>query len=162
MNTFEKQKKMTKKKYIWRVKLDWLSILEKLGLSSIDQIPEYKRERAIKNVAKMFDSEELLDASPTELDDLVVNELRDLMKKELKEKQRKENEMREKFKKNIVPLKQGGIIRINPKDLKDLDTDGNPEDILKYLYKKIFGNDRRDHRDDDEDNIDEDRTGYYI
>lgn len=153
---------MTKKKHIWRVKLDWLSILEKLGLSSIDNIPEYKRERAIKNVAKTFPKDELLDASPTELDDLVANELKDLMRKELKEKQRKENEMREKFKKNIVPLKQGGIIRINPKDLKDLDTDGNPEDILKYLYKKIFGKDAKRDERDEEDNIDEDKTGYYI
>lgn len=152
---------MTNKKYIWRVKLDWLSILEKLGLNSIEAIPEYKRERAIKNVAKMFNTEELLEASPKELDDLVANELKDLMRKELKEKQRKENELREKFKKNIIPMKQGGIIKINPNDLKDLDTNDNPEDILKYLYKKIFGNDKGDDRDED-DNIDEDKTGYYI
>jgi hypothetical protein len=46
--------------------------------------------------------------------------------------------------------------------LKDLDTDGNPEDILKYLYKKIFGKDAKGDDRDDDDKIDEDKTGYYI
>ncbi len=151
---------MTKKKYVWTIKLDWLNILKMLGLSSIEQIPEYKRERAIKNLAKMFTPEELLGASPEELDELVAGELKDLMKKELREKERKESELREKFKKNMIPLKKGGIIRINPNDLKDLDVDGNPEDILKYLYKKIFGDKSDDH--DEDDKVDEDRTGYYI
>jgi len=151
---------MTNKK-IWTIKLDWLNILNKLGLTSIDQIPEYKRERAIKNISKMFDTEDLLAFEPEELEELIVDELSDLMKKELRENKRKEKELRDQFKDKIVPLKRGGIIKINPKDLKDLDLDGNPEDILKYFYKKFFGNKDNDDRDDD-DRIDEDKTGYYI
>ncbi|MBD3213048.1 MAG: hypothetical protein GF311_10610 [Candidatus Lokiarchaeota archaeon] len=153
---------MTNENAIWAVQLDWLNILEKLGLSSIDKIPEYKRTRAIRNIGKTFSTEELLELSPEELDELVANELKDLMKKELSIRDKKQKEMAEKFKNNIIPMKQGGIIKINPKDLKDLDLDGNPEDIIKYFYKKFFGGKGGDDNDDDTDNVSEDKTGYYI
>ena len=72
--------------------------------------------------------------------------------------------MQKKFQKRIVPLKQGGIIKINAEDFEDLDPDASPEDILKYLYKKFMG--KRDDEDEDddqgEDPYKEDRTGYYI
>jgi len=151
---------MSEKDSIWTVQLDWLNILEKLGLDSITKIPEYKRKRAIRNIGKAFSTEELLNLNPEELDELVANELKDLMKKELSLRDKKRKEMTEKFKNNIIPMKQGGIIKINPKDLKDLDLDGNPEDIIKYFYKKFFGG--KDDDDDDKDNISEDKTGYYI
>lgn len=151
---------MSEKDSIWTVQLDWLNILEKLGLDSITKIPEYKRKRAIRNISKAFSAEELLNLNPEELDELVANELKDLMKKELSLRDKKRKEMTEKFKNNIIPMKQGGIIKINPKDLKDLDLDGNPEDIIKYFYKKFFGGKEDD--DDDKDNISEDKTGYYI
>ncbi|TXT65541.1 MAG: hypothetical protein BAJALOKI1v1_420019 [Promethearchaeota archaeon] len=149
-------------KNIWKVKIDWLKILNSLGLTSIDQIPEYKRERAIKNISKMFEPEDLIEFDPEELEELMVGELGELMKKELREKQRREDEMREQFNNKIIPLKRGGIIKIDPRDLKDLDLDGNPEDILKYFYKKFFGGSRNSDEKDDDDRVEEDKTGYYI
>jgi hypothetical protein len=152
---------MTTKNNVWTIKIDWLEILNKLRLSSINQIPEYKRTRAIKNISKQYNTEHLLALEPNELEDLVADELRELMKKELREKERKEKELKQKFNNKIIPMKRGGIIKIDPKDLKDLDLDGNPKDILKYFYKKFFENEDKDNQDDD-DRIDEDKTGYYI
>ena len=59
----------------------------------------------------------------------------------------------------IIPLKRGGIIKIDPRDLKDFK--GDPEDVLKYFYKKFLGKDD-DDKDDEKDNYKEDNTGYYI
>jgi len=152
---------MSKKDSFWTVQLDWLNILKKLDLQSINMIPEYKRERAIHNLSKKYSPEELLTFTPEELDDLVADELKNLMKKELSLRDKKRKEMQEKFKSNMIPMKQGGIIRINPKDFKDLDMDGDPKDIIKYFYKKFFGA-NKDDDDDENDNINEDNTGYYI
>jgi len=59
-------------------------------------------------------------------------------------------------------MKRGGIIRIDPREFKDLkDLDGDPEKMLKYFYKKFLGKED-DDKDDDKDKYREDDTGYYI
>ena len=157
---------MPEKEYSWTIKLEWLSILNQLGLESIHQISELKKEKAIKKLTKTFGTKTLLDLEPSELDTLVGDELKELMKKELFIRQRKlekiQNDMRSKF----LPFKQGGIIKIDPRDFKDLDIDSdNPEDFLKALYKKLRGRNDDDDEDDENDENDtyhEDSTGYYI
>jgi len=146
----------------WTVKLDWLNILSILNLESISEIPEFKREKAIKRVTKLYGTQTLWECSPESIDKFVVSELRDLMKKELvlkaKKRERIEKEMRNKF----IPMKKGGIIRLDPRDLKGFK--GSPEEMLKYFYKKFLGEggDDDDKKDDDKDNYKEDNTGYYI
>ena len=154
---------MSEKEYSWTIKLDWLNVLNKLSLESIHQIPEEKKDKAIKKITKTFGAQTLLDLEPSELDILVVDELKELMKKELlvrhKQKEKIQQEMRSKF----MPFKQGGIIKIDPRDFKDLDVDSdNPEDFLKALYKKLMGENEGDEEDDDNDSYHEDSTGYYI
>ena len=145
--------------FSWTIKLDWLNILNLLKLERINQISEFKKERAIKRVTKIFGTEALLDFEPERLDILVANELKEVMKKELalnaKEKERLEKEIRSR----VIPFKKGGIIRIDPRDLKDFN--GDPEKMLKYFYKKFLGDDDED-KDDDRDKQKEDNTGYYI
>ncbi len=150
------------KQYCWTTKLDWLNILSLLNLESISQIPEFKKDRAIKRISKFYSTEELLEFDPSYLDKLVVNELKDLMKKELLQNEREQERMEKTFRNKIIPLKKGGIIRIDPRDLKDLkDFEGDPEKMMKYFYKKLLGNDD-DDKDDDKDKYKEDNTGYYI
>jgi len=149
-------------KEIWSYQLDWLNIIELLGLDSINQIPEFKKEKAIKKITKIYGAELLLTLKPAELDELVSNELRDLMKRELllhsKRKEKFEKEARSK----MAPFKKGNVIGINMSDLKDLDPNADPEEIFKYLSKKFLGNDEDEDDDDKKDRYDEDKTGYYI
>ncbi len=146
----------------WTTKLDWLNILSMLNLESISQIPELKKDRAIKRLNKFYGIEVLMEFEPSYLDKLVVNEFKDLMKKELLQNAREQERMKKKLRNNIVPMKRGGIIRIDPREFKDLkDLDGDPEKMLKYFYKKFLGKDD-DDKDDDKDKYREDNTGYYI
>lgn len=154
---------MSEKHTYWSVKLDWLSILQILKLESINQIPEFKREKAIKKVTKTYDIDTLMEMDPIELDKLVVHELRDLMRKELnniKARKKERLEQRSKF----VPFKNGGVFKINPRDFKDLDFDpetADPKEILKQIAKKLMKDDD-DDSDDDKKKYKEDTTGYYI
>ncbi len=152
---------MSEKDICWTVKLDWLNILRLLRLVSINQIQELKREKAIKKITKTFGTEVLLDLQPEELDKLVVNELRELMHKELSMNARKKERMEKEMRRRFVPFKNGGIIKINPRDFKDLDLDAEPEDIIKQLAKKFLKDDD-DDSEDDKNNYKEDSTGYYI
>lgn len=154
---------MSEKDSFWSVKLDWLNILQLLKLESINQIPEFKREKALKKVTKTYDIDTLIEMDPIELDKLVVHELRDLMRKELnniKARKKERLEQRSKF----VPFKNGGVFKINPRDFKDLDIDpenADPEEILKQIAKKLMKDDD-DDSDDDKKKYKEDTTGYYI
>jgi len=156
---------MLEKDTYWSVKLDWLSILQILKLESINQIPEFKRGKAIKKVTKTYDIDTLIEMDPIELDKLVVHELRDLMRKELnniKARKKERLEQRSKF----VPFKNGGVFKINPRDFKDLDIDpenADPEEILKQIAKKLMKDDDDDSDDDkNKKKYKEDTTGYYI
>ncbi len=149
-------------KDIWTIKLDWLNIIHYLGLDTIDEIPELKREKAIKKITKLHGSEALMELESRELEELVANELLESMKKELSTKAKKQEQIERDIQNKFIPFKNGGIININQKDLKDLDIDlnGDPTEILKKLAEKFF----RPGKDDDDDNdyYDEDHTGYYI
>ncbi|TXT60045.1 MAG: hypothetical protein BAJALOKI2v1_140030 [Promethearchaeota archaeon] len=156
---------MSNSEFIWTVKLDWLEILQELDLESIDQIPEYKKHKALKNINEVYGTKTLMELEPSELDNLVAEELKEVMKKELTLKEKKEKKLKEELSSKVIPLKKGGIIRLNPKDFKDLDLDGNPEEILKHLYKKFMSlKDKDEDEKDEEDDkrYKEDNTGYYI
>ncbi|MBN1214609.1 MAG: hypothetical protein JXA99_04125 [Candidatus Lokiarchaeota archaeon] len=156
---------MPEKEFIWTIKLDWFNVLRKIGLNSINEIPEYKRIKAIKNITKIHGTENLLSLEPNNLEQIVADELTELMKKELTLKKKKEDKIQDQVNNNLIPLKDGGIIRINLndlKDLKDLNLDGNPEDIIKQFYKKFVDNKDDDDDKEDKDKINEDNTGYYI
>ncbi|MFX0041559.1 MAG: hypothetical protein ACFE8L_01490 [Candidatus Hodarchaeota archaeon] len=143
----------------WTIKLDWLNILNLLKLERINQISKFKKERAIKRVTKIYGTKALLDFEPERLDILVANELKELMKKELAFNAREREKAEEEIRKKFIPFKKGGIIRIDPRDLKDFD--GDPEKMLKFFYKKFLGDDDEDN-DDERDKQREDNTGYYI
>ena len=153
-----------KNMFPWTTKLDWLNILSMLNLESISQIPEFKKDRAIKKLSKFYGIEAMMEFEPSYLDKLVTNELKDLMKKELLQNARQQERLEKKLRNNIVPMKRGGIIRIDPNELKDLkDLEGDPEKMLKYFYKKFLGKDDDDKDDDnDNDKYREDTKGYYI
>ncbi len=156
---------MPEKEFIWTIKLDWFNVLRKIGLNSINEIPEYKRIKAIKNITKIHGTESLLSLEPNNLEQIVADELTELMKKELTIKKKKEEKIQDQVNNNLIPIKDGGIIRINLndlKDLKDLNLDGNPEDIIKQFYKKFVDNKDDDDDKEDKDKINEDNTGYYI
>ncbi len=143
----------------WAVKLDWLNILSKLNLERISQIPKFKKDKALKRITKFYGLEALLEFEPDYLDNLVINELKELMKKELLLNERKQERMEKELRDKVIPFKRGSIIKIDPRDLKDFK--GDPEDMLKYFYKKFLGKDD-DDKDDDNDNYKEDNTHYYI
>ncbi|MFX1347280.1 MAG: hypothetical protein ACFE92_01265 [Promethearchaeota archaeon] len=145
--------------FSWTIKLDWLNILAMLNLESISQIPEFKKDKAIRRITKFYGNKALMEFEPSYLDKLVVNELKELMKKELLQYAKREEKIQKEFRDKIIPMKRGGIIRIDPQDLKDFK--GDPQDILKYFYKKFMGEDD-DDTDDDADDYKEDKTGYYI
>jgi len=147
------------KQFCWTTKLDWLNILSMLNLESISQIPEFKRDKAIRRITKFYGTEALMEFEPSYLDKLVVNELQELMKKELLLNARKQERIEKDLRNKIIPMKRGGIIRLDPSDLEDFK--GDPEKMLKYFYKKFLGKDDDDN-DDDNDNYKEDNTGYYI
>ena len=154
---------MSKKHTNWSVKLDWLNILRILKLDSINQIQEFKREKAILRVTKTYDIDTLMEMDPIELDKLVVHELRELMRKELNNIRARKKERLEQQSK-FVPFKNGGVFKINPRDFKDLDIDpenADPEEILKQIAKKLMKDDD-DDSDDDKKKYKEDTTGYYI
>ncbi|MFX1257471.1 MAG: hypothetical protein ACFFAN_06415 [Promethearchaeota archaeon] len=156
---------MSEKEFSWTVKLDWLEILKLLNLVSIKQISEFKKEKAIKKITKTFGIDTLLDFEPNELDKLVAHELKDLMKKELSLNARKQERLEKQMRSKIIPFKRGGIIKIDPRDFKDLDPDAEPEEIFKALYKKFINDiDGKDENndEDDGDKFKEDKTGYYI
>ena len=144
----------------WTIKLDWYNIVIMLKLNSINQISELKKGKAIRRLTKMYGPEKLMEFEPEHLDDLVVNELKNLMKKELSLNAKKQKEMERNLRNKMIPFKQGGIIKIDPRDLKDFK--GDPEDMLKYLYKKFLGDNKDDDKDDDNDKNNEDRNHYYI
>ena len=147
------------KQFCWTVKLDWLNILKMLNLVSIRQIPEFKKSKAIRKITRIHGTENLLKFEPEYLDKLVVNELKELMKKELVLNARKQEKIERELRDKIIPFKRGGIIKIDPRDLKDFN--GDPEKLIKYFYKKFLGDDD-DDKDDDKDKHKEDNTGYYI
>ena len=145
--------------YSWAIKLDWLNILKILKLDSIEDISESISQKAIKKITKIYGSYVLNNFEPEELDEIVAEELKN--EKELKRKftehARKRENLEKEIRSKIIPFKQGGIIKINPQDLKNFD--GDPEKMLRYL-KKFLGND--DDEDNDNDEYKEDNTGYYI
>ena len=145
----------------WSYQLDWLNILTILGLDSINQIPEFKRNKAIKRLTKQYGDEVLSTLKPIELDELVANELRDIMRKELTIHMRQQERRSRELKNRLGSLQKGGVIPINLNDFKDIDPDADIEDIIKYFSKK-FMNDNDDDKDDDSDTYDEDKSGYYI
>ena len=152
-------------KDIWTVQLDWLNVINLLGLDSITEIPEFKKEKAIKRISKTYNTNTLLQLAPDELDKLVAHELEILMRKELALQARQQERAEKQMRSNMIPFKHGGIIKMDPRDFEDLDPDADPEDIIKYFYKKFMGkkdNDDNDDRDDDKSNYREDNTGYYI
>lgn len=148
-------------KFVWSAQLDWLNIIHILGLDSVNQIPESKKEKALRKLDKLYGTEVLLSLKPEELDELVAGELRELMRKELTAQAKREAQMEREMQNKLMDLKRGNVIGINMNDLKDLDPNASPEDIIKYLSKKFFKTDD-DDEDDDKDRYNEDRTGYYI
>lgn len=150
---------------IWTIQLDWLNIINLLGLDSMTDIPEFKKEKAIKRISKTYNTNTLLELAPEELDNLVAHELRDLMRKELALQARTRERMEKEIRSKMIPFKNGGIIKMDPRDFEDLDPDADPEDIIKHFYKKFMGkkdDGDNDDRDDEKDNYREDNTGYYI
>ncbi len=147
------------KDFRWTVKLDWFNIVLLLKLDNINQIPELKKVKAIRKLTKTCGQEKLMTFEPEHLDNLIVNELKVLMKKKLLDNEKKQKEMERNLRNKVIPFKKGGIIKLDPRDLKDFK--GGPEDMLKYLYKKFLGDNKDDDKDDDnKDN--EDRNHYYI
>ena len=124
-------------KEAWAYQLDWLNIIHLMGLDSIYQIPEHKREKVVKKLTKLYDIELLLSFTPSELDELVANELNILMKKELILHERQKKRIEKQLRSKMGPLRQG-IIPIDMNDLKDLD----PKDIMKF-FSKANGQRRR-------------------
>jgi len=143
----------------WSVKLDWLYILKNLKLDNIDQISEFKRMKVIRRLTRIYGSDKLMSSEPEYLENLVIEELKDIMKKELALNARKNERIEKEIRSKVIPFKRGGIIKLDPRDLKDFK--GDQEEMLKYLFKKYLG-DKDDDKDDDNDKYKEDSTGYYI
>jgi hypothetical protein len=142
----------------WSFQLDWLNIIKLLGLKSIKQIPESKKEKALKKITKLYGPDLLLTLNPSELDELVANELRIFMKRVLLDNARQEEKLEREIRSKILPQK-GKIIGIN---LSDLDPNADMNEIMKYFSKKFLNNRDNDEEDDDRDELDEDKTGIYI
>ncbi|MFW9952604.1 MAG: hypothetical protein ACFFKA_20985 [Candidatus Thorarchaeota archaeon] len=139
-------------KEAWTLQLDWLNIVRILELESITEIPEYKKEKALKKLSKQYGTDLLNSFAPDELDELVANELREGMKKELiilqKAKEKQERDLQNK----LAPFKKSGIIGI----------DMDPDDFMKFFKNAMRRGDDDDDKDDDLDRSDDDRNGYYI
>lgn len=137
---------MTPKKFLWTIKLDWLNILNKLGLSSIHQIKELTQTIALENLTEKFGSEQLLTFECKELEALVSDELDVLLKKE-----------RSTSKKSSKKSKK-------PRDPSDL----FPSNVIKIrgsskLAKELMrAMEEMQDPEDEDDDIREDNTGYYI
>jgi hypothetical protein len=145
--------------FLWTIKLDWLNIVSMLDLNDINQIAEFKKIKALKKINAKYSSEELMDYEPETLENLVADELKELMKKELAINAKKQAEREREMRSKVIPFKKGGIIKLDPRDLKDFNGDEN--ELLKYFYKKFLGRDD-DDKDDEKDKYKEDNTGYYI
>jgi hypothetical protein len=145
----------------WSIQLDWLNIINILGLDRIEQISKSKRAKALKKVTKAYGTELLNTMKPEELDQLVANELSSLMKRELGEISRRNEKMKKEIQSKMLPLKKGRIIGINMSDLRDLDPKADIEDIIKYFSKKLSDN-NDDDDDEEDDGPDEDKNGIYI
>lgn len=139
----------------WLVKVDWYNIVEQLSLDSIDQIPEYKLTKAISKVEKDFSIEQLEEMEPNMLEAYLFHELRKLLQKELAERNRKKREVQNSGK--IIPLKNGGIIKIDASDFKKMKGD---EKGFQEMLKGMMDNFTKS--EDEEDDENEDSTGYYI
>jgi len=148
------------KNFRWTFKLDWFNIVIKLKLDNINQITELKKGKAIRRLTRIHGPEKLIALEPEHLESLVINELKDLMKKELLLHKKKQKELEREIRNKVIPLKRGGIIKLDPRDLKDFK--GDKEDMLKFLYKKFLGDKKDDDNDDDKDKYKEDRNHYYI
>ena len=146
------------KNFLWTVKLDWLNIVNKLNLKTINQITDFKKTKAIKRLTKIHGSDRLMSYEPEYLENLVVVELKELMKKELAINARNQERMEKEIRDKVMPLRRG-IIKLDPRDLKNFK--GDPEKLFRDLYKKFLGEDE-DDGDDDKDNLREDSTSYYI
>ena len=141
----------------WALLLDWSNILSILGLDVIDQVPEFKKERVIKKISKLYEAESLLSFKPSELDELVANELRELMRKELtthaRQKERLEKQMRAK----MSPFKNPGVMRIDMNDIK-----GMPDELKDFFTRQLTGKNPDNDKEDDDDKYSEDKNSYYI
>jgi hypothetical protein len=141
----------------WTYHLDWLNIISILGLDSIKQIPESKKEKALKNLSKQYGNDLLSSFSPQELDELVASELKELMKKDLIILEKRQEKLEKEIQNKAAPFKNG-IIGIDLSEMSDID----PEDLIKFFNKAMRGGNDDDDKDDDTDNYDDDRNGYYI
>ena len=145
-------------KEAWAFQLDWLNILTILGLDTIEQIPEDKRDRVIKKLSKLYSAESLLSFSPQELDELVASELKNIMEKELRIHAKQKERLEKQMKSRMSSLKRpGGVIPIDMNDLKDL-----PDEVKKMFSKMFMQNEGEDENDDDSDDHNEDKNSYYI
>ena len=142
----------------WTVILDWLNIVSMLNLSKVNQISEIKKLKALRRITKTYGSEKLITFEPDYLEEIVVKELRELMKKELLLMAKKEKERIENLKNRVMPFKGGGVFKLDPKDLKEFN--GDPEKLLKHLYKKFRQGE--EDKDDDKKEYKEDNDFYFI
>ena len=144
--------------FLWTIKLDWLNIVSMLNLDNINQIAEFKKIKALKKINVKYGSENLMDFEPEYLENLVADELKEIMKKELSINAKKQAERERAIRSKVIPFKKGGIIKLDPRDLKDFD--GDKKEMLKF-FQKFLGRDD-DDKDDEKDKYKEDNTGYYI
>ena len=142
----------------WTVILDWLNIVSKLNLSNINQISEIKKLKALRRITKIYGSEKLITLEPENLEEIVVKELKELMKKELALLARKEKERIENLQSKVMPFRGGGVFKLDPKDLKQFN--GDPEKLLKHLYKKF--REKEEDKAEDKKEYKEDNDFYFI
>ena len=147
---------MTEKE-AWALQLDWLNIVSILRLDIIDQIPEFKRDRVIKKITKLYGAESLLSFKPGELDELVANELRELMKKELVSHARQKEKLERQMKAKMSPFKNPGVMRIDMNDIKDM-----PDELKNFFSRQLTGKNPEKDQEDDDEKYDEDKYSYYI
>ena len=147
---------MTEKE-AWALQLDWLNIVSILRLDIIDQIPEFKRDRVIKKITKLYGAESLLSFKPGELDELVANELRELMKKELVSHARQKEKLERQMKAKMSPFKNPGVMRIDMNDIKDM-----PDELKNFFSRQLTGKNPEKDQEDDDDKYSEDKNSYYI
>ncbi len=141
----------------WALLLDWSNILSILGLEVIDQIPEFKRERVIKKISKLYEAESLLSFKPSELDELVANELRELMKKELTTHARQKERLEKQMKAKMSPFKNPGVMRIDMNDIKNM-----PDELKDFFTRQLTGKKPDNDQEEDDDKYSEDKNSYYI
>ena len=147
---------MTEKE-AWALQLDWLNIVSILRLDIIDQIPEFKRDRVIKKITKLYGAESLLSFKPGELDELVANELRELMKKELISHARQKEKLEKQMKAKMSPFKNPGVMRIDMNDIKNM-----PDELKNFFSRQLTGKNPEKDQEDDDEKYDEDKYSYYI